>query len=101
MGLENTVLPGEVYEHYKNKHWYQVLAIARDAASTETLVVYKRIHAPDDCSVWVRPYTEFIERVQYSLHRLEGSQPRFRLVADEELRIPRTLTAGEKEEAPR
>ena len=49
------------YRHYKGKD-YQVLGVAKHSETGEKLVVYQKLY--DNYSLWVRPYSMFIEEVE-------------------------------------
>lgn len=51
--------PGR-YRHYKGRD-YEVIDIARHSETREWVVVYRCLY--DDYSLWVRPYTMFVETV--------------------------------------
>ena len=71
---------GQIYQHYKGGY-YKIIALARDADSLESLVVYTSLsnkpHFPKD-SNWVRSENDFTQEVI-----IDGKQhPRFRLRSD-------------------
>lgn len=67
-----TVKIGGIYKHFKG-NLYKVINIAIHSETEEKMVVYMKLY--DDYSVWVRPYTMFIDMKTY-----EGeSVPRFEL----------------------
>lgn len=69
--------PGEKYVHFKG-NLYQVLTIARDAASGKKMVVYQALYG--DFSVYVRPYNEFIGEVDRKKYPQAEQTFRFRYV---------------------
>lgn len=48
---------GEVWEHYRNKDPYIIVALAREESTQELRVVYQDV----DHQVWVRPLENFLE----------------------------------------
>jgi hypothetical protein len=53
------VEPNQCYQHYKGGR-YRVLHLAKDAGTTEDVVVYQNV---EDLVIWVRPLAEFKEQV--------------------------------------
>lgn len=70
-------IPLGVYEHYKGKR-YRVIAIAKDEATLQDVVVYQALYDNPVSLYWIRPVSVFTEEV----HVGEYSGPRFRLIAD-------------------
>lgn len=67
---------GAQYRHFKG-NYYQVLTLAKDCDSGDTLVVYRQNPMVDD-TVWVRSekdFTEVLDRKKYpeasQVHRFE------------------------------
>lgn len=61
-----------VYQHYRNKHYYQVIAIALDTASKVKTVVYRALYPNDDLQAeygtfahFTRPYDVFNSEVEF------------------------------------
>jgi len=63
-----------IYQHYKGPR-YEVIGLATHSETEETLVVYRTLYG--DFDLWVRPYTMFIEEVEYQGKRVQ----RFRFVS--------------------
>lgn len=55
-------MPQERYLHFKNRE-YQVTAIAKDAETGKTVVVYQALYAP--YQMYVRSYEEFVSPVDH------------------------------------
>lgn len=54
------------YQHFRNKQFYEVVAVAIHTETREEMVVYKSLYATDDYpygQLWVRPKTMFTELV--------------------------------------
>ncbi|MEM0910285.1 MAG: DUF1653 domain-containing protein [Pseudomonadota bacterium] len=49
------------YRHFKG-NYYEVLDVVRHSETEEKLVLYKQLYA--DHSLWVRPYDQFVEKVE-------------------------------------
>lgn len=54
---------GATYKHYKNDNLVRVIALAKDSASLQDLVVYEALYPNPLSRVWVRPYFEWTEEV--------------------------------------
>ncbi len=67
----NIKLPLGRYRHYKGNR-YEVIGIARDSETEESLVVYRCLYG--DYSLWVRPLSRFIDTVTAGNEEV----PRFR-----------------------
>ncbi len=59
--LNQYTLPAGRYRHYKGKD-YQVLNVVTHSETNEPLVLYRCLYG--DYSIWVRPYSMFIETVE-------------------------------------
>ena len=65
------------YRHYKGND-YEVVDLVCHSETLEWLVLYKRLYERNGPELWVRPYTMFIEHVDY-----EGDQvPRFKYLGE-------------------
>ncbi len=65
------------YRHFKNKDKeYEVLGVAKQTETGESLVVYKKLY--DDYSLQVRPYAMFIEDVEVNGKKM----PRFEYLGE-------------------
>ena len=60
--IEKNNIPLGRYEHFKGKH-YSVLYIAKHSETEEPYVVYRQLYGEE--SVWIRPLSMFIEKVEY------------------------------------
>lgn len=55
------------YQHYRNKQFYEVVAVAIHAETREEMVVYKSLYTAPDYQygqLWVRPKKMFLELVE-------------------------------------
>lgn len=60
------------YRHSKTGHLYEVLGVAFQTESEESLVVYRPLYKTD-CELFARPYAMFVENVE-----IDGEvKPRF------------------------
>jgi hypothetical protein len=54
------------YQHFRNKLFYEVIAVAIHTETREEMVVYQSLYATDDYphgQLWVRPKSMFTELV--------------------------------------
>ena len=66
-----------IYRHFKGND-YEVLHLAKDSETLETLVVYKALYGAGE--IWVRPLKMFTETVEKD----GKSQPRFRYLGEKQ-----------------
>lgn len=64
---------GGIYRHYKGD-FYLVEVLARDSDSLEDMVVYRSLYG--DGQLWVRPYAEFMSKI-------DGQKQRYRFELQE------------------
>ncbi|MDR0462656.1 MAG: DUF1653 domain-containing protein [Pseudomonadales bacterium] len=55
---------GGIYQHFKNKHFYKVICVAKDCDDLEDLVIYESQYADALSKFWVRPLGNFLEQVE-------------------------------------
>lgn len=74
-----------VYEHYKStekeRHYYQVIGVARQTETNELLVIYIPLYIPESYSgpvLQARPLGMFMEDVEYR----GKTVPRFNYIGD-------------------
>jgi hypothetical protein len=67
------------YRHYKNKQLYEVIGVALQTETEESLVLYRPLYEHDfGYELFARPYGMFVEMVE-----LDGViQPRFEKISD-------------------
>ena len=53
-----------IYQHYKNKKFYEAQNVARHTETEEWMVIYKPIYKSDFADLDVRPYKMFFEKVK-------------------------------------
>lgn len=56
------MIPGRIYRHFKGGR-YRVLFLARDAETTEPVVVYSTLGLDKEPTIWVRKAKEWDEVV--------------------------------------
>lgn len=72
--LNPEIIPGQVWQHYKGKH-YKIIVLGKHSETGEELVAYKR---EEDGNIYFRPISMFFEEVEW-----EGKKmPRFVLVSE-------------------
>ena len=53
---------GKVYRHFKGNYYY-VENIARNSETQEDYVVYRPLYSREDASLWIRPLSMFLEKI--------------------------------------
>jgi hypothetical protein len=71
-----TIKIGGIYQNFKNKNFYKVLAIGKHSETLEDLVIYEAQYDNPKSKVWARPLSMFLEEVE----REGVKQKRFTLV---------------------
>ncbi len=69
-----TIQVGDIYEHYKRPHRYEIVAIAHDHESLAEVVVYKGLYTHPELgenALWVRPKTMFLEEVEFEGKKMQ------------------------------
>ena len=56
---------GKVYRHFKGNYYY-VENIARNSETQEDYVVYRPLYTREDASLWIRPLSMFLEKIDSS-----------------------------------
>lgn len=57
-----------IYQHFRNKQFYEVIGVARHSETKDELVVYKALYKSDEFGegqLWVRPKSMFCGNVLY------------------------------------
>ena len=56
---------GKVYRNFKGNYYY-VENIARNSETQEDYVVYRPLYTREDASLWIRPLSMFLEKIDAS-----------------------------------
>jgi hypothetical protein len=65
-----------IYKHFKGKR-YLVIGVAKHSSTLELLVVYIPLYDNEESKMWVRPLSEFTDKVEVAGKK----QPRFKFVS--------------------
>ena len=74
------VVVGGTYKHFKGK-LYKVLNIGYDSETTNKVVIYEALY--DEHKIWVRPYEEFISKVDKNKYPDVNQKYRFELIKND------------------
>jgi hypothetical protein len=72
------IVIGGTYRHFKGK-LYRVMALGYDAQTEERVVIYRRAEDMDD-KIWVRPFVEFMSKVDREKYPDASQEYRFLLM---------------------
>ena len=53
-----------IYQHFKNKKFYEVLDVVRHTETEEWMVLYKPLYKSPFANLMVRPYKMFFEKTK-------------------------------------
>lgn len=60
--------PKQIYEGWRRHNWYEIICLAEDADTLETLVIYKQIpkndEEIDDDKIYAKSLKSFMEEVE-------------------------------------
>ncbi len=90
--------PYQIYKHFKGK-LYQILTLASDSETRDTLVVYQALYSP--YKVWVRPLTMFMSEVDRDKYPAVTQEYRFELqgsLSEENVDMPVQIEKNSLEE---
>lgn len=73
------VVVGGKYKHFKNIE-VEVIAIAKHSETLEKMVVYRHL---DTQEYWVRPYDEFVSKVDKNKYPDTNQEYRFELIKND------------------
>ena len=73
------IVVGGIYRHFKNIK-VEVIAIAKHSETLENMVVYKHL---DTLEYWVRPYEEFVSKVDKNKYPDVSQEYRFELIKND------------------
>ncbi len=77
--MEMRLRPGDVVRHFKGNR-YEILYIAKDSETMESVVVYRALYG--ERGVWVRPLEMFLSPVDREKYPDAGQTYRFEKVED-------------------
>lgn len=60
--MENNVKVGGIYKHFKGT-LYVVMGIGVHTETEESMIIYKAYKDTDKSTIWIRPYKDFISKV--------------------------------------
>ena len=86
--MENKVVVGGIYRHYKGKEMlYEVIAEAINSETLEEMVIYKSLYKHGDYdigTVWARPKELFISKVPENALNINNQVYRFEYIGEKE-----------------
>lgn len=54
-----------IYQHFKNKKFYEVQSVAKHTETEDWMVIYKPLYRSDFADLCVRPYKMFFEKTKH------------------------------------
>jgi len=54
-----------IYQHYKNKNNYKIIAVWKHSETLENMVVYEALYENTTSKIWIRPLSMFEEIVEF------------------------------------
>lgn len=60
-----TIQVGSIYEHFKTKNHYKVIAIGKHSETLEDMVIYEALYDNPKSKIWIRPVSMFVEKVEW------------------------------------
>ena len=86
--MENKVIVGGIYRHYKSKEMlYEVIAEAINSETLEEMVIYKSLYKHgeyDIGTIWARPKALFVSKVPEDAKNTNNQVYRFEYIGEKE-----------------
>lgn len=77
--MENNVKVGGIYKHFKGT-LYVVMGIGVHTETEESMIIYKAYKDTDKSTIWIRPYKDFISKVDKIKYPTVEQEYRFEFI---------------------